>query len=542
MKSARPKLVDWTHEDANALLERAMAAQLSAEDCGKLKTLLETLFWLMTQLETMGTTIAILRRAFSINVKKTEKTCEVLRRAGEEQRPREGEEGSTETGKEKKKPKGHGRHGADAYTGAERVRVRHETLKAGDPCPECEAGKLYPQKPTRLIRLRGQAPISATLWVLEKLRCHLCGKIFTATAPEGIGEKTHDESVVSILALMKYGSGQPFNRLERLEKNLGIPLPVSTQWDIVNGAREDLEPVYQELIWSAAQGEIVYNDDTPMKILAFLQENERLLARGSPGRTGIFTSGVVSLWKGRQIAVFFTGRRHAGENLVEVLGKREEGLSPPIQMCDGSSRNSPEGVEAIVANCLAHGRRKFVEVTESFPSECVYVLERLRVVYKNDAFARRAQMPAQERLGYHQNHSAEVMEQLQRWMNDQLEEKRVEPNSSLGKAFSYMLKRWEALTLFLREPGAPLDNNICERALKKAILHRKNALFYKTENGARVGDIFMSLIYTAELAGENPFDYLVELQKHAKEVKAAPHQWLPWSYRETLAVHGETAD
>jgi transposase len=62
-----------------------------------------------------------------------------------------------------------------------------------------------------------------------------------------------------------------------------------------------------------------------------------------------------------------------------------------------------------------------------------------------------------------------------------------------------MLKHWEKLTLFLRHPGPPLDNNICERALKKAILHRKNALFYKTVNGAHVGDVFMSLIYTCEL-------------------------------------------
>jgi hypothetical protein len=98
-----------------------------------------------------------------------------------------------------------------------------------------------------------------------------------------------------------------------------------------------------------------------------------------------------------------------------------------------------------------------------------------------------------------------------------------------------MLRHWMPLTLFLREPGAPVDNNIVERILKKAILHRRNSLFYKTLNGARVGDLFMSLIHTCELNGANPFDYLTELQRHAEELKRSPSEWMPWNYREALA-------
>ena len=98
----------------------------------------------------------------------------------------------------------------------------------------------------------------------------------------------------------------------------------------------------------------------------------------------------------------------------------------------------------------------------------------------------------------------------------------------------YLRNHWEALTLFLRQPGAPLDNNICERALKKAILHRKNSYFYKTRKGARVGDLFMSLIHTCELNEVNPFDYLTQVQKHAGELSADPAGWLPWNYRQTL--------
>jgi len=127
------------------------------------------------------------------------------------------------------------------------------------------------------------------------------------------------------------------------------------------------------------------------------------------------------------------------------------------------------------------------------------------------------------------------MDQLHRWLQAQFSERKVEPNSGLGKAITYLLRHWRPLTLFLRQPAAPLDNNIVERTLKRAVLHRKNALFYRTLNGAQVGDIFMSLIHTCQLAGANSFDYLIELQRHARELEANPTAWMPWNYRKTIA-------
>jgi len=338
---------------------------------------------------------------------------------------------------------------------------------------------------------------------------------------------------VSMVALLKYGAGFPFNRLEKLEGNLGIPLPASTQWDLVNDVARQLEPVFDEFIGQAAQGELLHNDDTPMKILELMAENQKP-AEKAPERTGLFTSGIISKCGEQLIALFFTGRHHAGENLQSVLESRSKQLASPIQMCDALSRNLPGEFETILANCLSHGRRRFVDVVENFPEEVRYVLEILAKVYKNDARARKQNLSPRERLIFHQQESGPLMEALHEWLEHQFSEKTVEPNSSLGEAITYMLNHWKELTLFLRKPGAPLDNNICERALKKAILHRKNALFYKTQNGARVGDLFMSLIHTAELSGANAFDYLCELQRHAEQVKEDPGQWMPWNYRETL--------
>ena len=170
------------------------------------------------------------------------------------------------------------------------------------------------------------------------------------------------------------------------------------------------------------------------------------------------------------------------------------------------------------------------------------MLEQLGEIYGNDAVAREQTMTPEERLRFHQRQSAPVMDQLHIWLTAQFAEKKVEPNSGLGLAMRYLLKHWERLTLFLRQPGAPLDNNICERALKKAILHRKNSLFYKTENGAHVGDLFMSLIHTCELSDANPFDYLTQLQRHAGELARNPSQWMPWNYPATLEAAGARLD
>jgi rubredoxin len=404
-----------------------------------------------------------------------------------------------------KRKKGHGRNGAAAYTGADKIPVPHADLKSGDRCPDCMKGKVYKLKiPKVVVRIVGKAPITARVYELEKLRCNLCGKIFTAEAPDDVGDDKYDETAGSMIALLKYGGGFPFYRLEGLQKSLGIPLPASTQWDIVEQTADRIHPVYSELVRQAAQGDVIYHDDTTMKILELMKNNDK----DESSRTGMFTTGVLSTSNEWKIGLFFTGRNHSGENMLDLLQQRESGRGPPIQMCDALSRNMPKELETILANCLSHGRRYFVDVVWNFPEQCRYVIKTLAEVYKNDEIAKEQNMSPEERLRFHQAESEPWMEELELWLNDQLDEKKVEPNSGLGKAISYMLNHWEPLTLFLRVPNAPLDNNLCEQVLKKAVLNRKNSLFYKTEHGAYIGDLFMSIIYTCNLNNVNPFDYL----------------------------------
>lgn len=204
-------------------------------------------------------------------------------------------------------------------------------------------------------------------------------------------------------------------------------------------------------------------------------------------------------------------------------------------MCDALSRNTSEAFQTVLANCLTHGRRNFVDVAEHFPDECRYFLDTLGKVYHHDAIAAREGMAPSLRLHFHQVNSGPLMEDLHHWLEIQFAEKKVEPNSSLGKAINYMLKHWPELTLFLRVEKAPLDNNVCERDLKMAISHRKNSLFYKTEHGAYIGDLFMSLIHTCFLGKVNPFEYLTVLQKNKANLFANPHRWLPWNFQENFS-------
>ena len=527
-----PKRRDVDVGALQAIVERGKTQPLSPDDYDQLKSAVETLAFLTAEIESKGSSIERLR--YLLFGSKSEKASNVL---GGDKTTTSKPRGNGKPRGAQGQKKGHGKNGASAYPGADKVHVRHPSLCGGAGCPGCTKGKVYPlQEPSTLLRVRGMAPLFATLYSRDRLRCNLCGEVFTAPAPEGVGDRKYDETATSMVALLKYGTGLPFNRIEKLQEGLGIPMPAATQWDLVHDAATKVMPAFDELVREAAQGKVLHNDDTSMKVLELLGER-----RADPfddeleGRTGVFTTGIVSTRDERLIALFLTGRKHAGENLKDVLAHRAAELPPPIQMSDALSRNAPGDTPTLKANCNSHGRRYFVNVVEDFPEECRYVIETLGEVFHHDAIARRESMSDDERLRFHQEKSKPLMDELDTWMSKQIDEHIVEPNSGLGEAIEYMQEHWDKLTLFLSVPGAPLDNNVVERALKKAILHRKNALFYKTKNGARVGDAFMSLIYTTELCGGSAFDYLVALLRHHRELRECPAAWTPWRYVETLA-------
>jgi transposase len=252
--------IDVNLEELDQIIDRSTRAPLSESEGQKLKTALHAMAEKL------------------VRKRSTEKTKAVL---PQDAAPVD----KTDSGESA--PDGHGRNGAAAYTGANHVAVAHALLHSGDQCPECHRGRVYRQKePSTLVRFVGHSPLEATVFEMERLRCNACGEVFTAEEPPAAGADKYDESAVAMIALLKYGTGVPFQRLERLQEHLGMPLPASTEWDLMAAAWKLLWPVLAELIRQAAQGSVMHNDDTGMRILRLSRE---------PGdkRTGTFTSGIV---------------------------------------------------------------------------------------------------------------------------------------------------------------------------------------------------------------------------------------------------------
>jgi hypothetical protein len=389
------------------------------------------------------------------------------------------------------------------------------------------------------MRLDGNALLSAVRSELEKLRCSACGQIFTAPLPAEAGSEKYTARARAVLALGRYYLGVPLYRLESYQALVGVPVPDATQWDQIEHVGNCAYPIFKPFETLAAQGEVIYQDDTPARILSLIEENQAAAAQAQDHaeampRTGMYTTGLIVQGGERRICLYYTGRQHAGENLTALLQQREAQRGKPLVMSDALASNSAEEKSLIRCHCLAHGRRKFSELEDVFPTESAVVTEALKLVFEHDEEARVQQLNAAERLVYHQTYSAPIMTTLKTWLEQQTTERLVEPNSSLGKAIASLLGHWETLTRFLTVPGAPLDNNTAERALKLCIRQRKNSLFYATEHSAYVASLLMSLIATCVHAGVNALEYLVVVHDHRKAVFANPAAWLPWTYHTAL--------
>ncbi len=522
--------------EIEALISRLKHGSLNNQDTLLVERLLRLLLTLIRVVEQKNTSISRLKRMlFGPGLDQRPARSIASATPPSKDEPKATDEASAALAPDASQPpiedhaprRGHGRQGAAAYTSARRVVCADPDLAPGDDCParQCR-GHLYDtREPSLFIRLEGRPLITATRFEQQVLRCSACAERFTAPLPEGVPAEKYDATADVSIALYKYGAGMPFYRQARLQAMCGVPVAESVQYERCARVAECVRPVYEELVRLAARADVLHSDDTRVVILDLLKENKHLPAGA---RRGVQTSGMVAKVGAQQIALYVSGRHHAGENLAELLGQRPPEIAPPIQMADALSANWTGEFRRIVAKCLAHARRQFVELEAAFPRECARVLDALAEVYRHDAETK--QMTAAQRLAHHQLKSREVMESLREWIAEQFDERLVEPNSSVGRALTYMVKHWEGLTKFLVVAGVPLDNNVCERALKLAVLNRKNALFYKTQRGASTGDCLMGVIETCRLNRVNVWEYLLTVVRNERAVGRDPARWLPWNY------------
>lgn len=437
-----------------------------------------------------------------------------------DQRKQDTGTGSVDESQDSKAKKGHGRRPVSDYQNVETHVCPLCHNKPGDLCPACGKGRLRQLPPEVVVRFRGNSPIAAEKWAQERVRCETCGQIFKADLPPAVGDEKYDASAKTSVVMSKYSIGVPFYRLGMQQAQQLIPLPPSTQWDLVENVADTILPVYLELERQTAKADLFFIDDTPHLVL-------------DAGKRHNLT-GVVARVGGRWVTLYLTGENLAGKKMSVLLETRPPGLPPPLQMSDALAGNQQDSILVWVLLCWVHARRNFFEIKEFYPEVCEPVLEAIRLVYKHERTIKELQLDPAGRLVYHQEHSQPLLERMKKWLLNQMDQQLIEPNSPLGKAVKYLKNHWDGLMGFCRHEGAPIDNNPVERALKLPIQNRKNAYFFKTSHGADVGCLLMSMIKTASQAGMSPFAYLQALLLHRSVLRQNPGLWLPWNYQAQL--------
>ena len=342
----QPEDVQLSREEGEALIERIERNTLSAEDRRVLVKVLTFYFWLLFAL-----------REAKLSLKRV-KALVFGEKPKKREPPESGGSGSSGGGgtstpssgsaavpsaaeaaapKDQPRPPGHGRQGAEVYRTAQTVACRHEELAEGERCPACGRGRLYRLPPGIEMRLDGNALLSAVRYEVEKLRCSACGQIFTASVPTAASAEKYSARARAVLALARYYLGVPWYRLEGFQALVGVPMPDATQWDQVELVGDCAYPIFKYLERMAAQGEVIYQDDTPGRILTLIEENRVAAAQAKatddvPARTGMQTTALIVQVGERRICLSYTGRRHAGENLEARLTKREPARGKPLVM------------------------------------------------------------------------------------------------------------------------------------------------------------------------------------------------------------------
>lgn len=516
--------VNLTAEECNDLRSRLENNKLSKQDISSLLSILNVFVSLRQLVEKrkLGL-LKLLRQLFGF---KTEK---------KDQKQRSYSAGPKAPGESG------GRAGRDDYPGADRQKIEHKTLTAGDSCPECLKGSLAEAEDGVDYEWSGNAPLSLKVFLLARLICHSCKTTFTAESPvlktvddtkspdeEKTGRCDKNAKANATVGCLRFQYGVPHYRLAKIQKNSGMGLPVSTQYRMLKQVYYAGTEIYKFLIYLAAQGSIIKADDTGFKILDWLAgKGPPGKVRDTPRKKATTTAIVSDSPKGNKIVLYMTGAREAGHNVRKMLLKRHGDREAPLYMADGLAANNPgSDISVIQLHCLTHARRHFFDIKTSFPEKCEYALDALAKIWKAEAEAKN--LSPGERLTHHQKYSRPVMESLGRWLMDKLESGEIEENNDLGKAAKYMLKRWSELNEFHHLPGVPLCNSETERMIKFIVTHRKNSLFFKTEKGAEVGDVIQSLIATCEQCGTNPIEYLAWIQENKAQAISQPEKYLPW--------------
>lgn len=414
----------------------------------------------------------------------------------------------------------------------EEIEHKITELESGQNCPCCNQGKLYKESSRQqsFEVIVGSPFLKQEKHHREVLRCNLCKEEYKAKLPKGIDcKKSYTPSAVAAVANHRYIMGLPHYRIARSNSPLKATLNESTMFNMSEELADNLLPIFEHLKRRASNSDVVHIDDTRMKILEHQRKGSR---KRSATRTSAFLGALENNEK-NHICLFQTGEQLAGEFFSEIIEKRSK-PSPVVLVSDALNDNNPNPRLAgkfIQSGCLAHARRKFYQIHQFYPELIQSILDEFSKIYRVEKLCYKNGYDPFSRRMAHKKHSTLPLTKLWVECYHSLKERKFEPNDgAIGSAMRYFLRNFSKLTKFLSLDNCPLDNNAGERILKRVILHRKNSLFYKTQIGAEVGDVIMSVGLTASLAGVDPQIYFEDALLNFKKDEANLDDWLPWNW------------
>lgn len=437
----------------------------------------------------------------------------------------------------------HGRRSAKDFPDAAICEHAHTELTVGCRCPGCGRGKLYRYNPSQYMTISGQPVFTATQHIVEQLQCNLCDEIFKAPLSDEArldgadGRRLYSYSAVALIAILKFFGVMPWHRMETVQAWIGVRVPDASMFDQCERLANAIAPVAKHLERMSSEVMLLFGDDTGACVL---NERSAIIPERESGklveRTGCHTTCVIAVTDdGHHIVHFRIGIQHTGELLDELLSGRPSTSPPPMVMSDALSANKVTVCKVRECFCNAHTVRYFKELKENYPKEAGYALERYRKIFDNEKHCREHELPAEQRLAYHREHSKHLLKEICTHGYDLLEvSKDIEPNSDIGGAYNYILNNEYELSAFCRYPGAPLENNLAERILRLPVHLRDGAPFYRNAVGAAIAANILSVGSTAYQAGVNLLDYFVAILRHSDDVRARPYDWVPWLYEDRV--------
>ena len=402
-----------------------------------------------------------------------------------------------------------------------RVEVVHDIPEEEKVCPcGCRLSRIGEEVSEKLDIVPQKIQVIRT--IRPKYACRACEGVedegptvkIAPMPPQIIPQGIVTPGLLAYILTGKFEDGLPFYRQQKMFDRLGVDIPrgVMSAWTL--RAAEACGPLIEVLHGHIRSGPLINMDETPVQVL------------GEPGRKNTSKS---YMWVARggppgQPAVLFHYDPGRGGYVARELVGDFQGYLQTDGYAGYNALGAREGL--IHMGCLAHVRRKFVEVLKGGSSKhkagsASTVVNLIGKLYHIEKQACEQKLDAEQIRNLRQERARPIMDKIKAVLDARSET--TPPKSLLGKSIAYALGQWDRVTVYLEDGLLGPDNNPAENAIRPFALGRKNWLFSGSPSGARASAAIYSLIESAKANGLNPYEYLLTVFEQLPAASTQEH-------------------